>query len=179
MVADTEELENLDASKMLEDSMRKRSSCRKMLTQMEQSNYLDEIRFSENAPQSRITLHEAKSITDWSQPLDTITDDRSPKRFYIDLVRRTNTTLDVLLESRIDDYRIVDGGRDLSELWTGFTQFTKLNEKTSRRIHVVPEAADKNSSNIKTRSFLARNVVRNVESSIRLLKNRSSTMLES
>ena len=34
---------------------------------------------------------------------------------------RTNTTLDVLLESRID-YWNVDGGRELSEPWTGFTQ---------------------------------------------------------
>ena len=47
----------------------------------------------------------------------------------IDLVRRTNTTLDVLLESRIDDCWNVDGDRDLSEPWTGFTQFTSWNEK--------------------------------------------------
>ena len=35
--------------------------------------------------------------------------------------------------------------------------------KTSRRIHVVWEAADKNSSDIKARLFWARNMVRNVE----------------
>ena len=39
---------------------------------------------------------------------------------YIDVVRRTNTTFDVLLESRIDDYRNVDGGRELSWPWTVF-----------------------------------------------------------
>ena len=43
--------------------------------------------------------------------------------------RRTNTTLRVLLESRVDDDWNVDGGRDLSEPWSGFTQFTILNEK--------------------------------------------------
>ena len=49
---------------------------------------------------------------------------------YIDGVRRTNTTLDVLLESRIDDDWDVDGGGELSEMWTGFTQFTILSGKT-------------------------------------------------
>ena len=43
---------------------------------------------------------------------------------YIDVVRRTNTTLDVLVESRIEDDWNVDGGRELSEPWMGFTQFT-------------------------------------------------------
>ena len=46
----------------------------------------------------------------------------------IDVATRTNTTLDVLLESRKDDHRNVDGDRHLSEPWTGFTQFTILNE---------------------------------------------------
>ena len=48
---------------------------------------------------------------------------------YIDVVRRTNTTLDVLLESRTDDYWNVDGDRMLSEPWTCFTQFTIWSEK--------------------------------------------------
>ena len=45
---------------------------------------------------------------------------------YIDVVRRTNPTLHVLLESRIDDDWNVDGGRELSEPWPDFTQFTTL-----------------------------------------------------
>ena len=49
---------------------------------------------------------------------------------YIDVVRRTNTTLDVLLESRTDDYWNVDGDWDLSELWIGFTQFTIKKKKS-------------------------------------------------
>ena len=46
-----------------------------------------------------------------------------------DVVRRTNTTLDVLLDSRIDEYWNVDGDRELSWPWCGFTQSTILNEK--------------------------------------------------
>ena len=43
------------------------------------------------------------------------------------VVMRTNTTLDVLLESRFDDYWNVDGDRSLSEPWTGFRQFAILS----------------------------------------------------
>ena len=32
-------------------------------------------------------------------------------------------------ERRIDDYWNIDGSRDLSDFWTGFTQFTLLEEK--------------------------------------------------
>ena len=37
--------------------------------------------------------------------------------------------MDVMQESRIDDYWNIDGSRDLSDSWTGFTQFTLLEEK--------------------------------------------------
>ena len=37
--------------------------------------------------------------------------------------------MDVKLEKRIDDYWNIDGSRDLSDPWTGFTQFTLLDEK--------------------------------------------------
>ena len=40
-----------------------------------------------------------------------------------DVVKRTNTTLDVLQESQIDDFWSVDGDRELSGPWTVFTQF--------------------------------------------------------
>ena len=43
---------------------------------------------------------------------------------YIDVSRTTRTNLDVMQERRIDDYWNVDGSRDLSDSWTGFTQFT-------------------------------------------------------
>ena len=40
---------------------------------------------------------------------------------YIDISRTTHTNLDVMQESRIDDYWNIDGSRDLSASWTGFT----------------------------------------------------------
>ena len=40
---------------------------------------------------------------------------------YIDVTRTTRTNLDVMLERRIDDYWKIDGSRDLSDSWTGFT----------------------------------------------------------
>ena len=45
---------------------------------------------------------------------------------YIDVSRTTHTNLDVKQEKRIDDYLNIDGSRDLSDPWTGFTQFTLL-----------------------------------------------------
>ena len=41
----------------------------------------------------------------------------------------TRTNLDVKQEKRINDYWNIDGSRDLSDSWTGFTQFTLLEEK--------------------------------------------------
>ena len=48
---------------------------------------------------------------------------------YIDVTRTTHTNLDVKQEKRIDDYWNIDGSRDLSDPWTGFTQITLLEEK--------------------------------------------------
>ena len=48
---------------------------------------------------------------------------------YIDVSRTTHTNLDVKQEKRIDDYWNIDGSRGLSDSWTGFTQFTRLEEK--------------------------------------------------
>ena len=55
---------------------------------------------------------------------------------YIDVSRTTITNLDIMQERRIDGYWNIDGSRDVSDPWTGFTQFTLL-EETSRRIYVV------------------------------------------
>ena len=52
---------------------------------------------------------------------------------YIDVSRTTHTNLDVMQESRIDDYWNIDGSRDLSGSWTGFSQFTLLEEKPPDR----------------------------------------------
>ena len=48
---------------------------------------------------------------------------------YIDVSRTTHTNLDVKQEKRIDDNWNIDGPRDLSASWTGFTQFTFPEEK--------------------------------------------------
>ena len=48
---------------------------------------------------------------------------------YIDVSRTTHTNWDVKQEKRIDDYLNIDGSRDLCDPWTGFTQFTLLEEK--------------------------------------------------
>ena len=51
---------------------------------------------------------------------------------YIDVTRTTNTSWVVMLEKNIDDYWNVDGDRELSDTWTGFTRFTVLNEKNHK-----------------------------------------------
>ena len=48
---------------------------------------------------------------------------------YIDVSRTTYTILDVMQERRIDDFWNINGSRDVSGSWTGFTQFTPLEEK--------------------------------------------------
>ena len=48
---------------------------------------------------------------------------------YIDVTRNTHTSLDVSLEKQVDDYWNVDGERELSDAWTGFTRFILLNER--------------------------------------------------
>ena len=42
---------------------------------------------------------------------------------YIDVTRTTHTNLDVKQEKRIDDCWNIDGSRDLSDPWTGFTHW--------------------------------------------------------
>ena len=74
---------------------------------------------------------------------------------YIDVSKTTRPNLDVMQERRIDDYWNIDGSKDLSDPWTGFTQVTLLDEKppdgymcsrwrltkqlTSRPDHLWPE----------------------------------------
>ena len=48
---------------------------------------------------------------------------------YTDVTRNTHMSLDVLLEKQIDDCWNVDGERELSDAWTGFTRFILLNER--------------------------------------------------
>ena len=74
---------------------------------------------------------------------------------YIDVTRTTHTNLDVKLEKRIDDYWNIDGSRDLSDPWTGFTQFTLLEEKAPDR-YVVRGEINEETGYIQARSSMAR-----------------------
>ena len=74
---------------------------------------------------------------------------------YIDVSRTTHTNLDVKQEERIDDYWNIDGSRDLSDSWTGFIQFTLLEEKFSKRKYVVRGGINEKTADIQARSFMA------------------------
>ena len=51
---------------------------------------------------------------------------------YIDVSRTSHTNLDVKQEKRIDDYWKIDGSRDLSDYWTGFTVATSARTCVNR-----------------------------------------------
>ena len=75
---------------------------------------------------------------------------------YIDVSRTTRTNLDVKQERRIDDDWNIDGSRDLSDSWTGFTQFTLSNEKPPDGYMWSGRRLTKRQSDIQARSFVAR-----------------------
>ena len=81
---------------------------------------------------------------------------------YIDVSRITHTNLDVKQEKRIDDYWNIDGSRDLSDSWTGFTQLIPLQEKLPDG-YVVRRETGKKAGNFQARSFMARTMDRNYE----------------
>ena len=56
----------------------------------------------------------------------------------------------------------IDGSRDVSDSWTGFTQFTLLGE-TSRRKCVVRGEINEKTADIQARSFMARTVGQNAK----------------
>ena len=186
MVSDSEELDNLDASGFSEDPPQIR-----IILHVEKSTTMFFEAESDGSPPS-------DTLTDDGEARNDFLDDRwevsvvitlnqelsyAPKEEFpiplrdTDVVRRTNTILDVLLESRIDDSWNVEGDRNLAEPWTGFTQFTALNAKPPDGYTWSGERLTKVHSNIKGRSLVARNVVKYVECGS--LKNRSSIMRDS
>ena len=80
---------------------------------------------------------------------------------YIDFSRTTHTNLDVKQEKRIDNYWNIDGSRDLSDPWTGFTQFTLLEEKAPDGYMWCGERLNEKTAYIQARSFMARNLESN------------------
>ena len=79
---------------------------------------------------------------------------------YIDVSRTTHTNLDVKQEKRIDDDWNIDGSRDLSDPWTGFTQIILLEEKPPNG-YVVWGEINKKTVNIQARFFMARTLGQN------------------
>ena len=75
---------------------------------------------------------------------------------YIDVSRTTHTNLDVKQERRIDDYWNIDGARDLSGPWTGFTQFTLLEEKPPNGYMWSGVEINEKTADIQARSPMAR-----------------------
>ena len=75
---------------------------------------------------------------------------------YIDVSRTTHTNLDVKQEKRIDDYWNIDGSRDLSDPWTGFTQFTLLEEKPPDGYMWSGREINEETAHIQARSSMAR-----------------------
>ena len=80
---------------------------------------------------------------------------------YIDVSRTTRTNLEVKQERRIDDYWNIDGSGDVSDSWTGFTQFTLLDEKPPDGYMWSEGETDKTAVNIQARSFMARALDKN------------------
>ena len=66
------------------------------------------------------------------------------------------TNLDVMQERLIDDYWNIDGSRDLFDSWTGFTQFTLLEEKLPDGYMWSGERLTRRQVSIQARSFMAR-----------------------
>ena len=60
-------------------------------------------------------------------------------------------------ERRIDDSWNIDGSRDLSDSWTGVTQFTQSSEKPPDGYMWSGRETDKTASDIQPDHFLARN----------------------
>ena len=103
---------------------------------------------------------------------------------YMDVVRRTNTTWDVLQEGQIDDCGtliMVIGGN--YQGWDRFHQVHHFAQWPTSRIHVVWGEVDKDPSNVQARVQIARSLVVYVKEispkrkiSIGQKRRRSSTM---
>ena len=79
---------------------------------------------------------------------------------YIEVSRTTHKNLDVKQEKGFDDCWNIDASRDLSDSWTGFTQFTLLEEKPPDDIRGLGEI-DEKTADIQARSFMARTLEEN------------------
>ena len=74
----------------------------------------------------------------------------------IDVTRTTHTNLDVKQEKRIDDYWNIDGSRDLSDPWTGFTTIYFTSMKKFLTDILGRGEIDEKAAYIQARSSMAR-----------------------
>ena len=74
---------------------------------------------------------------------------------HIDVSRTTHTNLVVKQAKRSDDCQNIDGSRDLSDPWTGFTRFTLLEEKPPDG-YMWSGEIDEKTAYIQARSSMAR-----------------------
>ena len=75
---------------------------------------------------------------------------------YIDFSTTTHTNLDVKQEKRSDYYWNIDGSRDLSDPWTGFTQFLLYWKKNLQTDICGPVKINEKAAYIQARSSMAR-----------------------
>ena len=156
MIADIEELDEREASEI----HARRPNAKEVLTPMTGAGIVqNEVRnkkFSKEnqtdsllQPLFKMTIHwmvrKLKMISGLLQEISFIAITCNPEsnctcrkknRFpipmkYVDVTRTTHTSLDVLLEKHIDDYLNVDGERELSDAWTGFTRFIFIERKAT------------------------------------------------
>ena len=158
MVADIEELEEMDASELFARTL----NAKEVLTPMKGENFMfrladgtrkmsgggQRLRTStlmRGHPLQDSSLHGGDARNDfWSFSGDFIYRHHVEPKVklhmpreeslpiplkYIDVTRNTQTSLDVMLEKHIEDYWNVDGDRELSDTWTAITRFTTLSEK--------------------------------------------------
>ena len=92
---------------------------------------------------------------------------------YIDVTRTTCTSLDVLMEKHIEDYWNVDGEKELSDAWTGFTRFILLNERPPDGYTWSGRETYKETNHLKTRQCVARFV----ETYVRCSEKESKTQM--
>ena len=76
---------------------------------------------------------------------------------YIDVTRKTDTSLDVLLKKTAVDYWNVDGEKELSDAWTGSTRFVLQKERPPEG-YTWSVVNYKETNNLKNRQVMARYV---------------------
>ena len=128
----------------------------------EQVNLQGESDGSSSSPLRDSSWYDSEARNDFGlNQSQTVRAKRSIIPYSTEMYRRdqgTNESSDVMMEKN-DDYWNVDGDRELSDAWTGFTRFTVLDETPldGKTFSVEGETYEE-TNNLKTRRIMARNV---------------------